>query len=117
MSREIFRWGVVEKMLVKAGVDISRLNREIRRALPVAEGIMKGRDDELVITSTYEGNHGAGSLHYSNDAFDCTARNELSPRAANEIGHDLGPDYDVVAERDHIHVEWEQKQREGRSTP
>ena len=47
-------------MLIKAGVNISRLKREIRRALPRIEDVYESYGYELVITSTYEGNHGAG---------------------------------------------------------
>ena len=57
-------------MLIKAGVDISRLNREIRRALRIVSDLFLLLGEDIVVTSTYEGNHGAGSLHYANDAFD-----------------------------------------------
>ena len=57
-------------MLLKAGVDISRLNREIRRALQIVNTVYINYIEELVVTSTYEGNHSPRSLHYGNDAFD-----------------------------------------------
>lgn len=58
-------------MLIKAGVDISRLRPEIRKKLTEIERIVDavGRE-ELVITSTYESNHSAGSLHYADLAVD-----------------------------------------------
>jgi len=57
-------------MLVKLGVDISRLNREIRRTLDIVEAVFEEIGEEAVVSSTFEGNHSAGSLHYSNDAYD-----------------------------------------------
>ena len=53
-------------MLLKMGVDISRLERPIRRALNKIEKVFQKYGKEPVITSTYEGNHSPGSLHYAN---------------------------------------------------
>ncbi|MCP4651070.1 MAG: hypothetical protein GY853_13465 [PVC group bacterium] len=57
-------------MLIKTGVDISRLQRTIRRALNTVNSTFNKYNQEAVITSTYEGSHSAGSLHYANLAFD-----------------------------------------------
>ena len=102
----------VKAMLIKAGVDISRLNREIRRALNPLSRLYKSEGEELVITSTYEGNHMPSSLHYHNDAIDIrwpksnvTTRDQI----ARKIRDLLGPQYDVVPERDHIHIEFDPK--------
>jgi len=94
-------------MLIKAGVDISRLNREIRRALAKVDKLLKGFDREIVITSTYEGNHSAGSLHYSNDAFDIRYPDPTNEKIVSLIVVNLGTDFDVVREKNHIHVEWD----------
>lgn len=96
-------------MLIKAGVDISRLNREIRRALAKVDKLLKEFDQEIIITSTYEGNHGAGSLHYSNDAFDIRSLERRNAEIAALIPINLGLDYDVVRKSDHIHIEWDPK--------
>lgn len=51
-------------MLIKAGVDISRLKPCIRKKLTIIERIIDGIEkEELVITSTYEGNHLPSSAH------------------------------------------------------
>uniref|UniRef100_A0A6M3MEL8 Peptidase n=1 Tax=viral metagenome TaxID=1070528 RepID=A0A6M3MEL8_9ZZZZ len=96
-------------MLIKAGVDISRLNREIRRSLPWAESVYNQYQKRFVVTSTYEGNHGAGSLHYANEAYDL----ELPVIGGNKIYQGMKntfPDtFDIVLERDHIHVEHDPK--------
>jgi len=96
-------------MLLKAGVDISRLKREIRRALPKLDRIYRGLGEHLVITSTYEGTHSPGSLHYANDAVDTRLPAREVKGTMAEIRRELGPDYDVVKEVNHIHIEWDPK--------
>lgn len=96
-------------MLIKAGVDISRLNREIRRALPKIQWELNPYNEELVITSTYEGTHGEGSLHYCNDAIDVRVPDRHGITAKRDLKVKLGKDYDVVLESDHIHIEYDPK--------
>jgi len=96
-------------MLLKAGVDISRLNREIRRALPKIEAVYDQYLETFVITSTFEGNHGAGSLHYANDAVDVGLPKKDVKEIFNAIKEDLGNSFDVVWEGDHIHIEYDPK--------
>ena len=98
-------------MLIKAGVDISRLNREIRRALGKVDAIFAKYGSELIITSTYEGTHSAGSLHYANDAFDCRYPKANKEQCLSEIREILGGDFDVVEETLHIHIEYDPKKR------
>jgi len=94
-------------MLIKAGVDISRLNRPIRRALNKIRKCCLAFNEELVITSTFEANHSASSLHYANDAIDI--RNPKSNNATflQLLSNSLGKDFDVVQEKDHIHIEYD----------
>jgi len=96
-------------MLIKAGVDISRLNREIRRALNTIDTIHHSYGIDLVITSTFEGNHGAGSLHYANDAIDIRILQTFKNNVFADLRDRLGNDFDVVLERDHIHIEYDPK--------
>ena len=96
-------------MLIKAGVDISRLNREIRRAMPKVAHILWKYEKAFIITSTYEGSHGIGSLHYGNDAFDCRGPKVNRSLCITELKGKLGRHYDVVNEADHIHIEWDPK--------
>lgn len=96
-------------MLIKAGVDISRLERNTRKTLTVLEVAWGFNQAEFVITSTYEGNHSAGSLHYANQAYDLrypTDDHEFWQLLAINY---LGEDFDVVAERDHLHIEYDPK--------
>ena len=96
-------------MLIKAGVDISRLNREIRRSLLAVNEFVERYEGELTITSTYDGNHGAGSLHYSNDAYDFRRPLTVHRGSVNLIKEAIGNDYDVLWRATHIHVEYDPK--------
>jgi len=96
-------------MLLKAGVDISRLKPEIRKKLPGIAGIIWSVDqEELVILSTYEGDHSEGSLHYADLAVDI--RKTIGFKViATKIKAYLGKDYDVVLNAFHIHIEYNPK--------
>ena len=61
---------------------------------------------DLFITSIREGNHSHGSLHYEGDAFDIRPNPRFPVDKIREI---LGPDYDVISEGGHIHVEYDPK--------
>jgi len=96
-------------MLIKLGVSIEKLNRKARRALQVVAEVFAEFGHEAVITSTYEGNHGPRSLHYANDAFDVRLPPDASLRIIARIREKLGGGFDVVAEVDHIHLEYDPK--------
>jgi len=96
-------------MLLKAGVDISRLERNTRRGLEKVTNLFKAYDNEIVITSTYEGNHGAGSLHYANQGFDIRYPLLYKDEIRRELPEKLGKDFDVVEELTHIHIEYDPK--------
>jgi len=96
-------------MLIKAGVDISRLRPEIRKKLPIIEKIVYIIEgEELIISSTYEGDHGAGSLHYADLAVDIRSGKKRS-EVKTKIKQDLGPDYDVIVYETFIHIEYDPK--------
>ena len=92
-------------MLIKLGVSIEKLNRKARRALQVVAEVFAEFGHEAVITSTYEGNHGPRSLHYANDAFDVRLPPDGVVKIVLELRERLGKDFDVVLEKDHIHIE------------
>jgi len=96
-------------MLIKAGVDISRLERNTRRGLQKADDLFDSNGQEIVITSTYEGNHGAGSLHYANQAFDIRKPRINPVLRLSQLSGSLGNDFDVIVESDHIHIEYDPK--------
>ncbi len=97
-------------MLLKLGVDISRLARPLRRKLAGIDEIftlMTGR--EAVITSTYEGEHMPSSLHYSNEAIDLRMPAKDYSDVVIKLREYLGKNFDVVADVSYIHVEYDPK--------
>jgi len=94
-------------MLIKAGVDISRLERRTRNGLKIVAAVLAVYGEEIIITSTYEGNHGAGSLHYANQAFDIRMPDKETLSLSMEFMTALGSDFDVVVEDTHIHIEYD----------
>jgi hypothetical protein len=97
-------------MLLKLGVDISRLKPEIRRSLKTVESIFWTLSErEAIITSTFEGSHKVASLHYANQAIDIRLPETKRAEIFQAIADSLGKDYDVINEVDHIHVEYDPK--------
>lgn len=79
-------------------------------------------EDLVVLTSANDSTHGAQSLHYVDRAVDVRiygarpggilAEGDPKEAAAAWVGRlrqRLGPDYDVLLEADHIHIEWQPK--------
>jgi len=96
-------------MLIKAGVDISRLKPCIRKKLTVIARIIDGIEkEELVITSTYEGNHLPSSMHYANLAIDIRIWGKAKT-VKTEIARSLGEDYFVYLGNHHIHIGYDPK--------
>jgi len=96
-------------MLIKAGVDISRLERNARRGLQAVCDVFEENGSELVVTSTFEGNHGAGSLHYAHQAFDSRPPVKHAEHVTILCISKLGRNWDVVPKSDHIHWEFDPK--------
>ena len=97
-------------MLLKIGVTIEYLKRTIRRKLPVIDSVfLKRTGREAVITETRHGAHSSGSLHYSDEAVDIRLPETDQEGVVSDLMAYLGSDFDVIAERDHIHVEYDPK--------
>ena len=96
-------------MLLKLGVDISRLRPAIRKRLGLIEHIhFTCFDSEMVVTSSFEGSHMSSSLHYANLAID--VRLPGAPEDfIQKLRAELGRNYDIVLESDHIHIEYDPK--------
>ena len=95
-------------MLLKPGVDISRLNREIRRFLAKADAIYTLYHEDFVVTSAYEGTHSPASLHYANDAIDIRTPKKYKTEIFNGLKAVYPDRYDVIDEGDHTHVEFDE---------
>jgi hypothetical protein len=104
-------------MQLKTGVRPTGLRPELLLALIVAAEVWKSLDEELVITSLNDSKHSATSLHYDGRAADLRTNyftDEEKQHAAAKLRSALGsnPDYDVVVESDHIHLEYQPKRRD-----
>jgi hypothetical protein len=94
-------------MLVKLGVNIDRLERSIRRALNIIDAVNKELEhEEAVVTSTYEGDHSPSSLHYAHLAVDIRLGMNKQ-QTVKALRRALGRKFDVVLEKDHIHIEYD----------
>ena len=91
-------------------VNIWGLKVEMQPVLKNAGKIWKGLGQELVITSGRDSIHSDGSLHYYGYAADLRSRyftEEEKRIAAGTLAAELGPDYDVVIHKTHIHAEYQ----------
>jgi len=79
--------------------------------LPAAQGLRKVKrlyalkNKDLYITSIREGTHSMASFHYIGLAWD----HRQNGVPVKDIKAELGPDFDVVKESDHIHCELDPK--------
>ena len=93
-------------MKFKDGVDWTNIHPQIVQKMDGVDAIYRGFGVEAVITSGRDGKHGIGSLHYEGKAFDLRTWNVIE-EVARQLRMYLGPDFDVVVESDHIHVEFD----------
>ncbi len=97
-------------MLIKLGVNIRRLNREIRRTLNVVDKIyIEESGEEAIVSSTDEGNHSPSSLHYKGDAVDFRLAKKNMQKIRIRLKKELGIDYDIIIEGNHLHCEFDPK--------
>mgnify|MGYP001593379548 CR=1 FL=1 len=75
----------------------------------VAEMVYRQYGTDLVITSANDGKHGDKTLHHKGLALDLRTwtLNGREMQVAASLKKALGDDYDVVLEKDHIHVEYD----------
>jgi len=91
------------------GVDLSGLHISMWYAIKVVCEVWEG--EEPVITSTWEGTHIPWSMHYRKRALDFRPPKRPINDVIKELKVKLGRDYDVVWEYDHIHIEWDPKEK------
>jgi hypothetical protein len=105
-------------MKLKQGVNLD-ISDEIVNILPVVNAIYKAHDKELVITSAKDSVHSKNSKHYwtLNDTRPADAidiRTNYFPTVqvigiVAELKKQLGNNYDVIFEKNHIHIEFDKK--------
>ena len=95
-------------MKIKPGVRLLGLRPELMLAVIAAETIYIQHGAEAVITSAVEGKHTRSSAHYTGRAIDLRISN-LQESAVHVVHQKLmdalGAEFDVLLEKDHIHVE------------
>jgi len=100
--------------LKDSSVSIKNLDPSIITILPEIQSVFDFFGAHTVITSGNEqsAHHMSGSLHYEGKALDLRDRT-IHPAhrklAAEMLRFKLGPDYDIVLESDHIHLEFDPK--------
>lgn len=110
-------------LAVKPGVELAALDLAVMGpALDAAEYAARALgQDVATITSGLEGEHMPGSLHYVGRAIDVRRADrvvlpdgnvrfpdaELARRQRDIIAARLGPDFDVVLEATHVHIEYD----------
>ncbi len=98
-------------MKFKLGVEMNDMSVAIWYARAVVERVTRnvcGRG--AIITSGRDGKHSANSLHYSGNALDLRTRDlrdDQKQRYRKVLADELGPDFDVVLEKSHIHLEYD----------
>ena len=106
-------------MKIKEGARVFGISTEVLLAVMVANDVWKelGVSKGIVITSCLDGKHKIGSKHYTGHAIDIRTWNLPDPAhgliAQNLLKDYLGPDYDIVLESDHLHVEFDPKAHYG----
>jgi hypothetical protein len=110
-----FKKGV---LLEKDGVCVQPVTVEAMMKVAVVYYRMGLHDTQACITSVLDGKHMKGSKHYEGLAFDTrTWANSKGKqmsldekhKLATVIRQSLGRAFDVVVERDHLHIEYDPK--------
>ena len=94
-------------LLLEAGVDISRLERNTRRGLNTVWTLFNAEQIYCIVSSTYEGDHIAGSLHYGNQAFDIYPPAKVPMKLLTQCRDRLGQAWDIIDKPDHWHFEFD----------
>lgn len=99
-------------MRLKPDISIAGVKPETVIGMMVAQSVCATMGYEFCITSVAEGKHRADSRHYMGLAFDMRTRHMKPNDVAifrDELARRLGPDWDVVIEATHLHIEFDPK--------
>jgi hypothetical protein len=96
-------------MYLLPGVDISKMCRPCRRTFNKVDAIFTRYTEHFVISATYGGVHQPSSLHYANKAYDFLHPAHHLAEICLDLKQELGDNFDVVCEKDCIHVEYDPK--------
>ncbi len=98
--------------MIKSGVDLRGLQPQMALAYTIISKCYGMYD--CVITSGSDSKHGPNSLHYSGRALDIRTRHlagQALQAIVDKVKECLGPQFDVVLESDHLHVEFDPKDK------
>lgn len=100
---------------IKHGVSINGIKPEMVMGINIAHGYFESMGiREMVVTSIVDGRHGSGSLHYVGYAADVriwAIESDGLAEFTEGLAEELGEEFDVVLEKDHIHIEFQPKRR------
>lgn len=82
---------------------------ELVLAIIACERVYAKHGFDLVVTSVTDGDHKAGSLHHIGCAVDLRLPPREPALMVAALRDALGVEFDVVLEKDHIHVEYDPK--------
>lgn len=94
---------------LKAGIDPTGVTQELLSALGVAQNVYSLFGQPFTVTSLTEGQHVTNSKHYIGQAADLRTNGvdpATVPQIAQNLQAQLGPQYYVLQEADHIHVQY-----------
>lgn len=97
-------------LFFKKGVKLYGLQPEMLWAADHATEVYARFDKDCVITSARGDRHGAHSHHFKGLAIDLRTRHLTTPQqlqVQSQLQGALGNSYQVVLEKDHIHVEYD----------
>ncbi len=100
-------------MIIKKGVRVYGLRPEILLAVIAWTEICRVHGVDCVITCVIDGKHSTGSFHYNGLGIDFRTADLHGNlvQAVDTLKTNLGADYDVVLEGDHVHVEFQPKEQ------
>lgn len=99
----------------KTGVETKRVHPKMVKAWAVIAQLSAEWNIDTVVTSVADGNHMTGSFHYKDPVQATDFRTWYLPtdrqkeEFCEQLKGRLGPDYDVVLESTHLHVEYDPK--------
>jgi hypothetical protein len=99
-------------MRIKCGLTGCRIygiQPELLMGLIIANDIYTRVQMDLVVTCVGDSNHMGSSLHYVGFAADLNLAGEKTNVVVQRLKENLGDDFDVVLEGDHIHMEFQPK--------
>lgn len=95
---------------IKEGVQTPGIGLELLDGIIEAVVQYTKLGQSFKITSLHDGKHRPDSFHYQDLAVDIRTRDLggiTAASMANKIREALPPEYDVIAEKDHIHIEYD----------